>query len=65
MSLSTHLSSTGATAPAWIFTSAGTRPSWEKKKPLLPKPPPRSLLAALEASVETPPSAFSFYRWRN
>lgn len=53
VSLSTHLSQTGATAPAWNFKSAGARPFWEKEEaPPIHKPPPRSLLATLETSVE-------------
>lgn len=56
VSLSTHLSRTGATAPAWNFKSAGTKPSWEKEEappsPPTPTPRPQNLLATLEASVK-------------
>lgn len=55
--------------PAWIFKSAGTRLSWEEKKPCCPPTPPfhthapRSLWVALEVSVEAPTLVLSFYRW--
>lgn len=32
VSLSAHLSQTGATASAWNFKSAGARPFWEKEE---------------------------------